>query len=93
MPLFTTFWKAYPLKRDKRAAEPAWNRLSAADKRAAIAGIEAYRNECLRTGANMMYPQGYLNHHRWEDEIEPAPTPEPDKKPARPESQAEPDEW
>ncbi len=67
---FKTFWDAYGLKRDKKAAEPAWNRLSDRDRRAALAGISSYREECLRQGIPMMYPKGYLTHRRWEDEID-----------------------
>ena len=82
MPDFKQFWDAYGIKKDKKAAEPAWNRLSAKDRRLAVAGITAYREDCQRRGISMMYAQGYLNHHRWEDEIEeeegriPRPTPQ-----------------
>ena len=69
---FQTFWDTYALKRDRIAAERAWKRLSAADQRAAIIGIEAYREDCMRKGIRMMYAQGYLNHRRWEDEPEPS---------------------
>lgn len=68
---FQTFWDAYGLKRDRRAAERAWRRLSAKDQRAAYAGISAYREDCQRRGISMMYAQGYLNHRRWEDETSP----------------------
>lgn len=67
---FPVFWNLYGVKRDKIAAERAWKRLSAKDRKAAVAGIEAYREECQKRGISMMYAQGYLNHHRWEDEIE-----------------------
>lgn len=71
---FNTFWDAYGLKRDRKAAEGAWKRLSAKDRQAAFDGIHAYREECRRTGVRMMYGQGYLNHRRWEDEIDPVNT-------------------
>lgn len=67
-PDFQTFWDAYGLKRERIGAEHVWNRLSAADKRAAIRGIEAYKKECQRRGINMKYAQGYLSHRRWEDD-------------------------
>jgi len=67
---FKAFWDAYGLKREKAAAEAVWNRLSAADRRAAIAGIKAYREDCQRQGIAMKYAQGYLSHRRWEDETE-----------------------
>ena len=67
-PDFDVFWKAYPVHKDKPGAERAWSRLSASDKSRAVAGIPAYREECLRTGVAMCYGQGYLNRRRWEDE-------------------------
>lgn len=67
---FKAFWDAYGLKRERQAAEASWNRLSAKDRRAAIAGIAAYRERCRQSGVSMMYGQGYLNHRRWEDETD-----------------------
>ena len=67
---FKAFWDAYGLKREKAAAEAVWNRLSAADRRAAMAGIKAYREDCQCRGVAMKYAQGYLSHRRWEDETE-----------------------
>jgi len=66
---FKAFWDAYGLKLDRVGAEPAWNRLSDKDRRAALAGIAAYREACRSRGVNMMYARGYLNHRRWEDEF------------------------
>ena len=63
---FRTFWDAYGKKRDRGDAEKVWQRLSAKDRRAAIDGIAAYREACLRDGVAMMYGQGYLSHRRWE---------------------------
>ena len=65
---FDDFWTAYALKRDRVRAERAWNRLPAKDRRAAYAGIDAYREQCQQSGIHMMYAQGYLNNRRWEDE-------------------------
>jgi len=67
---FKAFWDAYGLKKDRLSAEAVWNRLSAADRRAAIAGIPAYRADCQRRGVAMKYAQGYLSHRRWEDQTE-----------------------
>lgn len=74
---FKDFWDAYGLKLDKQAAERAWNRLSAADRKAAMAGIEDYQEDCRQRGIARMYPQGYLTHRRWEDEREPVEQPSP----------------
>ena len=65
---FQDFWNAYGMKRDRIAAERAWNQLPAKDKRAALAGIPTYREDCQHRGIAMMYAQGYLKHRRWEDE-------------------------
>ena len=82
-PTFEEFWNAYGLKRDRIAAERAWNKLNAKDKRAAIAGIAAYTNDCEQRGISRMYGQGYLNHRRWEDDFRaPAATASP--MPTRP---------
>lgn len=88
--IFSDFWNAYGLKRDRLRAERAWNRLSAKDRQAAYAGIAPYREACQQSGISMMYAQGYLNNRRWEDETEPqAAAPkaltshsQPDTKPA-----------
>jgi len=73
---FQKFWDAYGLKRDRVAAERAWRKLSKGDRRAAIAGIQRYREDCEARGIQRMYAQGYLNHRRWEDES-PTPAPSP----------------
>jgi hypothetical protein len=65
---FQKFWDAYGLKRDRVAAERAWRKLSKGDRRAALAGIQRYRDDCEARGIQRMYAQGYLNHRRWEDE-------------------------
>lgn len=62
------YGKAYGEKIDRLAAERAWHRLSARDKRAAIAGIQTYADDCRQRGIAMKYPSGYLNLHRWEIE-------------------------
>lgn len=78
-PEFQKFWDAYGLKRDRVAAERAWRKLCKGDRRAALAGISRYRDDCEARGINRMYAQGYLNHRRWEDEADtdPAPSPAP----------------
>ena len=80
-PEFQKFWDAYGLKRDRVAAERAWRKLSKGDRRAALDGIARYRDDCEARGINRMYAQGYLNHRRWEDEVQVSsngaqPTPE-----------------
>lgn len=62
------YGKAYGEKIDRIAAERAWKRLNDHDRRAAIAGIAAYRDYCRSKGIAMKYPSGYLTLHRWEIE-------------------------
>ncbi len=68
-PTFQQFWDAYKLKRDRIAAERAWNKLSAKDKRRAIEAIPAYTSDCAQRGISRMYAQGYLSHRRFEDDF------------------------
>lgn len=67
-PTFKQFWEAYPVHKEQMDAERAWKRLRVKDKLAAMEGIAAYRDECLRTGVTICYGQKYLNHRRWTDE-------------------------
>lgn len=85
-PTFQQFWNAYALKRDRIAAERAWNKLSAKDKRKAIEAIPAYNADCSRQGISRMYAQGYLSHRRFEDDFseDPASAPAPSPSPASP---------
>lgn len=68
-PTFQQFWDAYGLKRDRIAAERAWNRLTAKDKRMAIRAIDDYAADCNCRGISRMYAQGYLSHRRFEDDF------------------------
>ena len=67
---FSVFWEQYGLKRNRKAAERAWAKLSVKDQWAAFSTITAYREDCQRRGIAMCYAQGYLNGRRWEDELE-----------------------
>ncbi len=66
--LFVVFWDRYALKKDKEGAIRAWNRLSDKEQEEAVNGIEAYKKQCEDEQRARMFPQGYLSHHRWEDE-------------------------
>ena len=68
-PSFDDFWRAYPLHRDKLSAERAWKRLTAEQKRLALAALPAYAADCQRHGIAYKYAQGWLNGHRWEDNL------------------------
>lgn len=74
--LFEKFWNEYAMKLDRIAAVRAWNNLDKDLRRAAIDGIQHYREICEALGVKRMWPQGYLNHRRWEDEsLSPDPSP------------------
>lgn len=68
-PTFDEFWAAYPLHKARKQAEQAWQRLSAGDRRAALAALPAYRQDCQRQGIAFKYAHGWLNGRRWEDEV------------------------
>lgn len=76
-PTFDDFWLAYPLHKGKKPAERAWNRLTAGERRKALAALAAYRDECQQRGIAYKYAQGWLNDRRWEDETDSAPSPTP----------------
>lgn len=67
-PTFAQFWAHYPVHKDRKRAEQAWNQLSAADRRAALAALPAYIQDCQQNGIQYKYAQGWLNGRRWEDE-------------------------
>lgn len=68
-PSFESFWRAYPLHRGKLEAERAWKRLTAEQKQLAIAALPAYTADCQQHGIAYKYAQGWLNGHRWEDNL------------------------
>ena len=76
--LFEKFWNEYAMKLDRIAAVGAWNNLDKDLRRAAIDGIQHYREICEVLGVRRMWPQGYLNHRRWEDEGDAQPNLKPE---------------
>lgn len=67
---FDVFWAKYPVHKDRKRAEQAWNRLTATDRQAAIAALPDYIADCQQNGIQYKYAQGWLNGRRWEDERE-----------------------
>ena len=72
-PDFEDFWAQYPVHKDRKRAEQAWQRLTAGDRRAAIAALPGYIADCQQNGIQYKYAQGWLNGRRWEDEADPSP--------------------
>jgi hypothetical protein len=71
---FDDFWKIFPLKKGKPAAQKAFARAVAAgaDPQAIIDGAIAYSLECrLKEPKYVKYPQGWLSDGRWQDESTP----------------------
>ncbi|GAB4129532.1 MAG: hypothetical protein Fur0027_14410 [Raineya sp.] len=64
-PTFEEFWRRYDYKFDRKRAEDKWNKLKDADKIAAIAYIEKYKNELRKTGVAQMYAKTYLQNQVW----------------------------
>ena len=75
--LFEKFWDKYAMKLDRIAVIKAWNNLDKDLRRKAIDGIQHYCEICETLGGKRMWPQGYLNHRRWEDESPTQPLPQP----------------
>lgn len=78
-PTFADFWAAYPVHKDRKRAEQAWQRLTASDRQAAIAALPGYVADCQQNGIQYKYAQGWLNGRRWEDEVA-EPQAQPDSK-------------
>ncbi len=68
-PDFADFWAAYPVHKDRKRAEQAWNRLTAGDRQTAIVALPGYIADCQQNGIQYKYAQGWLNGRRWEDEV------------------------
>ena len=65
---FDTFWDLYDKKVDKGACLKKWNKLSKADKEAAVAYIPKYK-EAQPEKQFRKNPETYLNRRAWENEI------------------------
>lgn len=68
-PDFEDFWAQYPVHKDRKRAEQAWQRLTAGDRRAAIAALPGYIADCQQNDIQYKYAQGWINGRRWEDEV------------------------
>lgn len=72
---FEKFWKAYPKKSGKGAAEKAWKKIKKPSEtiELILTAIEWQRKSPQWTKENGQYipnPATYINQRRWEDEIE-----------------------
>ncbi len=72
---FDSFWKLYPRKQSKEAAEKAWNRLKPEERQAALEGVKAHSDHWKASDRPTRYiPHGatWLNGKRWLDELDPS---------------------
>jgi len=65
---FDNFWKAFPRKTAKGAARKAWEKLTADDQLAAIAGAQRFAADPNRDETFTPHPATWLNGERWLDE-------------------------
>ncbi|MGR6078517.1 hypothetical protein [Achromobacter sp. CSND-B12] len=71
-PDFSTFWAQWPRKTAKKAAEKAWAKLRAADRRAALHVLPNHLAfwKAARTATEFIpHPATWLNGERWKDEV------------------------
>ena len=83
--MFDQFWKFYPRKIAKRAAQLAFNRLTKDEQTQAVEAIEQHVAYWKLKGTEMEFichATTWLNQGRWEDELD--MTPKEIKRPALP---------
>ena len=75
-PTFDDFWAVYPRKVGKIDARKAWDKAirDGCDPQVIVDGARAYAANS-HDKQFVKYPQGWLNGHRWEDEVEDLPKP------------------
>jgi hypothetical protein len=68
---FEKFWNDYGYKvGNKKKSEDIWNKMSIADKVLALEKIPAYKNWLSKKPqTDMVYPERYLSHRRFENEF------------------------
>ncbi|WP_346399944.1 Pyocin large subunit-like protein [Pseudomonas syringae] len=75
--LFPKFWKLYPNKKGKAAAEKAWKKLKVTDDLFTLIA-QGLAKQCASLawtkdgGQFIPHPATWLNGKRWEDEVQPA---------------------
>ena len=83
--MFDTFWKLYPRKVAKRAAQGAFNRLTKDEQTQAVEAIEQHLAYWKLKGTEtdfIPHASTWLNQGRWEDELD--MTPKEVKRPSLP---------
>ena len=63
---FERFWNAYAIKHNRKRAEPLYEKLSEANKLAAIITIKAYQDACAAKRRGIADPEKYLRDRYFE---------------------------
>jgi hypothetical protein len=70
-PSFEDFWRAYPRRVARGAAEKAWTKATKMERPSVIVtAAEQYRDDTTRKPEFTAHPATWLNGKRWLDEIE-----------------------
>ena len=70
---FEDFWKAYPRRQNKKAAQAIWKRIDPSRYEAILCGIDNWKrtDQWQRDGGQYIpMPTSFLNGERWEDEVD-----------------------
>lgn len=66
---FEEFWNAYPRKENKPTAERAWDKLTEAEQKIAIADLPGWiHNRANQDPKFLPHPGSWINGRRWEDQ-------------------------
>jgi hypothetical protein len=65
---FDRFWKEYDCKKGKIQTEKEWRKLTEEEKAKAIGRIKAFKFDCKSHNRELVYPERYLKHRRYDDE-------------------------
>lgn len=71
--MFEQFWKQYPRKIAKKAAERVWKRMTASEREAALQAIDKHAEywRLKETSQEFIpHPSTWLNQGRWDDELD-----------------------
>lgn len=66
---FDYFWRQYKVKANMDLAKAVWKKLSMQEKINAINGASPYCTYCEMENIKIVYPDKYLQNHRWTDDI------------------------
>jgi hypothetical protein len=65
---FEDFWNKYQKKVNRARCTPLWEKMTAAERVAAVNFVGKYKGICERTGRGVLDPENYLKRKTWENE-------------------------